>query len=209
MLFLQGIEAALKGGCKLHAFLSGGGLRVVRLEKRGKLKGYGEHYAVEEALAHADVDYMAGGRKYDTVYGGSEPHYLTGSSMPSGPLDAWLLHGRSFDAWSEGAEIVARLNGYAYASDAAPPGIHDRVRGTGVPESWEHRGYVYSVTRDRFPGSGAPCTVQTVVSMPARHGQSGTDSIMYHIAKTGRGEHVWAALGAALEAEAVEVEEGS
>lgn len=205
MLFLQGIEAALRDGCKLHTFLSGGGLRVVRLERDGKLKGYGEHPEVEEALAHADVDYMAGGRPYGAVYGGSEPHYLTGSSMSSGPLDAWILQGRSFDVWCEGNEIVAHLNGYAYTADACPFGLHARVLETGVAETWEHRGYVYSVARDRFPGSGAYCTVQTVVSSPA--GLGGADSIMYHITKMGRGPHVWAALGAALEAEAVEVSE--
>ena len=40
---LIGINKALKEGGRLHAFLSGSGLRVVRIEKNGKLKGYGEH----------------------------------------------------------------------------------------------------------------------------------------------------------------------
>jgi hypothetical protein len=39
---LAGIEKALAEGCKVHAFCSGGGLRVVRIEKNGKLKGYGD-----------------------------------------------------------------------------------------------------------------------------------------------------------------------
>ena len=61
---LDHLQQALRNGAKLHAFLSGGGLRVVRLEKGGKLLGYGEHPYIEEALRHADEDTEAGGRPY-------------------------------------------------------------------------------------------------------------------------------------------------
>ena len=51
---LPGIHQALRDGCRLRAFMSGGGLRVIRLEKRKQLKAYGEFPHVEEALQHAD-----------------------------------------------------------------------------------------------------------------------------------------------------------
>ena len=45
------VEEALRKGKGLHAFLSGGGLRVVRIEDKGRgtLRGYGEHPHIDEA----------------------------------------------------------------------------------------------------------------------------------------------------------------
>lgn len=94
-----GIDQALERGNRLHGFLSGGGLRVIRLELDGELKGYGEHPNVDEALIHASEDFSAGGRDYYEVYGKLYPHYLTGSSEITSPLDGWLLRGRTIDAY--------------------------------------------------------------------------------------------------------------
>ena len=47
---IQILENALRGDGKMHAFLSGGGLRVVRIEVRGDLVAYGEHPVVSDAL---------------------------------------------------------------------------------------------------------------------------------------------------------------
>lgn len=108
---LPGLEQALRDGCKVHAFRSGGGLRVIRITtKDGQLKGYGEHPQVEDALSHANEDFLAGGRPYQEVYGGSKPNYLTGSSEPTSPLDDWLLHGHTFDAWYDGVRVFFKLN---------------------------------------------------------------------------------------------------
>lgn len=119
---LHGIEQALKGGCRLHAFRSGGGLRVVRIEEAGTLKGYGEHPHVSEALIHANDDAVAGGREYSQVYGGAKPLYLTGSSVPESGLDDWLMHGNTFDAYSEADEFVFELKGFMVKS------MHSEVR---------------------------------------------------------------------------------
>lgn len=110
---LTNIEKALREGCKVRAFLSGGGLRVIRIEDaKHQLKGYGEYPHVEEALRHADDDYAAGGREYSAVYGGSEPHYLTGSTTTTGELDAWVRTGSTFHAVAKGDGFVFILDGY-------------------------------------------------------------------------------------------------
>jgi hypothetical protein len=198
---LVGIEKALKAECKLHAFLSGGGLRVVRLETtHAELKGYGEHPQIEDALSHCNEDYLAGKRPYDEVYGGLKPCYLTGSSTPTGQLDAWLLKGSTFDAWQDGDVVAFRLAGYADVN--TPDEICNRVRATGTPETWTNRGYTYEITRTYF-ANGEAGTCHSVVSSPEGH--SGADPWMYRITKTGRGPNLWSAMSAAFAAEPVEV----
>ena len=98
---LEGIDQALQDGKILRAFRSGGGLRVVRIEdsRDGPLKGYGEHPNLMPALLHASVDYLAGGRPYDKVYGESESHYLTGTTQSEDRLDLWVLQGHKL--WAE------------------------------------------------------------------------------------------------------------
>ena len=65
------LQEALKNGANLHAFLSGGGLRVVRIEKMNKETGkkellsYGEHPYFSGALVHADEDF---GLTYEQQY---------------------------------------------------------------------------------------------------------------------------------------------
>lgn len=117
----SGIETALDDGRIIHGFLSGGGLRVIRIEnmlkhsKRGnKLHAYGEHPDVNEALKHADEDYLAGGRKYEDVYGKLHPNYLTGSSSSTSDLDLFLRKGNSFDCFKRGERVVVRLNAWVH-----------------------------------------------------------------------------------------------
>lgn len=97
-LSYSGVQQALDSVARLHTFRSGGGLRVVRLERDGTLVGYGEHPNIEDAMSHADEDYLAGGRKYKQVYGKIYPHYLTGSSHASSILDSWISRGFTVDA---------------------------------------------------------------------------------------------------------------
>jgi hypothetical protein len=95
---LPGIKKALDDGNQIHIFRSGGGLRVVRIEKEkygGELLGYGEHYDVLVAFQHASDDYLAGQRNYHEVYGKLYPHYLTGRQEASCELDRAILCGAS------------------------------------------------------------------------------------------------------------------
>jgi hypothetical protein len=195
---LQGITTALQKGCRLHAFLSGGGLRVIRLEtKGGDLKGYGEHPHVDDALAHADEDYLVGGREYDEVYGKKHTHYLTGSTSTNSALDAWVRQGRTFDAWWVNDEFVLELHG---SQDShAPEELYTRVLETGNKEIWENRGFRYEITLSRFP-NGEPCT-----SMRCLNPKKGISHLMYDITKTGRGKTFAEAVEKAFAAEQVEV----
>lgn len=86
----ENLDRALQDGCVVRAFRSGGGVRVVRVERDENLVGYGEHPHIEEALELADRSYLD--PKFDGDY------YLTGSPEPSSKLDAHLLRGRKFRA---------------------------------------------------------------------------------------------------------------
>ncbi len=110
------IEKALFEGVKLHSFRSGGGLRVVTLEKEGKSVAYGEHPYMADALMHANQDYLDGGLTYEQLYSGQNAkyrHYLTGAA-PTGhdELDTWISRGNVFDAYVEEEIIVCKLIGY-------------------------------------------------------------------------------------------------
>ena len=100
------VEALLRDGAYLHAFRSGGGLRVVRVSTSANLLAYGEYPDIGEALAHAEEDARAGGREYSEVYGKIHDHYLTGSSSPASSLDWWVLRGRAFDVLFEAGKFV-------------------------------------------------------------------------------------------------------
>lgn len=197
---LAGINQALKDGCRVHAFRSGSGLRVIRIEHNEELKGYGEQPQVEGALSDADEDFLAGGRPYEEVYGALKPHYLTGGSTSTSPLDSWLLQGRTFDAWQDGENVVFQLKGVTEVK--IPREILDEVLRTGKPATWEHRGYTYRTAK--FP-AGEPCTSTEVIQNP-NESENNTDAWMYHITKTGRGADFCQAMENALRAEEVEVD---
>lgn len=108
---LAGISTALERGCRLYAYRSDEGLRIIRLERTGHLKGYGEHPHIEDALTHANEDYLAGGRRYEDVYGKIHPQYLAGSHEISSDLDAWIKDGYSLVVVKQNDEIVVELQG--------------------------------------------------------------------------------------------------
>lgn len=197
---LVGIYQALEDGCKMHAFLSGGGLRVIRLEHKETLKGYGEHPDVVEALVYAGEDYVAGGRPYDEVYGKIYPHYLTGQSLPASNIDAWIRMGRSFDVWQEGKEIVFQLNGYH--DTTAPESVATRAR-AGERVRWVERGFVFESYPYVFANSEVGYGTE-VISKP--EGKAHNDAFFFRITKTGRSLDLWEAMAAAFDAEEVEVE---
>lgn len=199
---LAGIDQLLKDGCRLHAFCSGGGLRVVRIEKDSKLKGYGEHPQVEDALSHANEDYLAGGRPYKKVYGGTKPYYLTGSSTSTSPLDQWLLQGHTFDAWQNGEGVVFQLKGLTDVK--IPKEVRDSVMKSEQSATWKHRGYTYLSEPSWIIGE---LGIHTKIIKSPKGKRSGSDPWMYRIAKTGYGKNFIEAMENAFEAEEVEVRE--
>ncbi|HPC34592.1 MAG TPA: hypothetical protein PLP73_02930, partial [Candidatus Absconditabacterales bacterium] len=71
-------------GAVMKIFLSGGGLRVVRIEneKEDKLLGYGEYPTLSGALFHCEIDIKEGHISYEEQYSGQNSkydHYITGA----------------------------------------------------------------------------------------------------------------------------------
>ncbi|MEA1925790.1 MAG: hypothetical protein U9M90_00895 [Patescibacteria group bacterium] len=195
-----GIHQGLSDGCKMHAFLSGGGLRVVCLDNDGKDVAYGEHPHIEEALDHLEEDFLAGGRPYEEVYGKLYPHYLTGSTLPTSNLDARIRRGETFDCWRERDEIIFELKGYAHTE--TPKNVLDQIERTGSAVQWRNRGYLYQTERTRFP-SGDPAFSTKVISSPLN--RDGANPWMYDVVKTGRGENFWEAVKKAFSAPEIEI----
>lgn len=92
------LEKALMDGAKIHVFRSGGGLRVVRVEKYEELISYGEHPYFSGALSHAESDF---GLTYKQQYSGENAkhtNYLTGAYPVSYDVfDAYIFGGRTLD----------------------------------------------------------------------------------------------------------------
>lgn len=189
---LKHLHKALLDGAKLHSFSSGGGLRVVRIETaKGKLIGYGEHPCIDDALSHADEDVAAGGRPYNKVYGdnGTKPHYLTGSSVPNGRLDAWLRYGSTCDAKARDGLIEVTLRGFSELE--YPKDMKNRVQRTRAPERWTERGYTFEMSSD---GNGVAIRVV---------GEYHHEAFMWRTMKTASGPDFMAAVAAAFAAPAV------
>jgi len=193
---LTGIEKALREGCRLHGFRSGGGLRVVRIEQNEELRGYGEHPNVEDALSHANEDFLAGGRPYNKVYGKSKPHYLTGSSQATSPLDHWLLRGNTIDAYVRKRDVVVELKGYAQTE--TPHTVTAQLKKSGQPIVWTYRGYTFE-TYQGFHGE-----TTRILKVPEDKRGKGSDAFLYRIIKTGRAKEFFKALEHAFEAEEIE-----
>ncbi len=197
---LTGIEKSLHEGCRLHGFLSGGGLRVMRIEQDKVLKGYGEQPHAEDALSDANEDYLAGGRPYDEVYGKLKPHYLTGSSSGASPLDSWMLKGRTIDAYFEQGSIIVDLNGTGVVE--IPEEITNKVMKTGQSETWEDRGHTYEIYLTMFP-NGEPGWSAKVTRFPNAPDYS--RAWFYKIMKRGQADTLDEAIENALKAESVEI----
>lgn len=92
------LEKALEGGAKIHIFRSGGGLRVVRIEKEEKLVSYGEYPYFAGAMEHAENDF---GMDYKAQYSGTHSkhtHYLTGAyPMAHDIIDSYIFCGKTLD----------------------------------------------------------------------------------------------------------------
>jgi hypothetical protein len=191
---LPHLHVALSAGCRLRGFSSGGGLRVLRLEKDGKEVGYGEHPSAEEALNHIEEDYAAGSRDYSEVYGKKHPHYLTGSSLSSSNFDHWLKQGHTFECWKDDQEIVVELRGYQHQE--LPEWVQTLLN--EIPAVvWEERGFTFGA--QKHPDGGYS---MRVLDRP----NDRRDDFMYMATQTGRGSDFWQALIAAFAAEVVPVE---
>lgn len=208
------LEGALKKGNVMHAFMSGGGLRVIRLEKtrHGKLTGYGEHPYVDEALRHAAEDFAAGGRPYSEVYGtcdwdnpekskkGIYDMYLTGASTPEGQLDTWIRRGSTFDCRFTDGQFEADLRGWGefHTPDAALK----EAQATGKQvRTTTDRGVVYETGLDKEWGG----ITTRIISVP--EGMKQHRAWMWHTSQIGRSSSLKEAFDIAFKATPVDTNE--
>jgi hypothetical protein len=194
------IEKALSLGHRLHAFRSGGGLRVVRVwDSKGATSGYGEHPHVDDALTHANLDLERGTLPYDQVYGVIFPHYLTGSSKASSPLDAWLLKGSKFDIRKDGDKFVFDLDGYQ--SLELPDSVKQRIDAGEKAVTWRSpRGYHYQTHITNRFGAEKSISTQVLISPTIND----TAAFMWRIKKTGQASTLSSALAEAWKASPIE-----
>jgi hypothetical protein len=197
------IEQPLIDGHMIHAFSSGSGLRVIRIETNdGELVGYGEAPQVEDAVAHAALDYQLGHEDYSRQYGDEDAryiHYLTGTHELSSPLDAHLRWGYTFDAKNKDGKVEVTLSGTEHTPDV-PEGVHDTVRMTGKPATWEERGVIYEITLGGRFSNGKPCT-----SMRPIHTPEGVNAWMFRYTRLGIADTFESAVADAFEAPQVEI----
>lgn len=153
-LIYPAIQEQLRQGNHMHIFRSGGGLRVVRIEKEkygGKLLGYGEYCNVEEALDIADCK-LAGEKSKYTI------QYLTGSCTNSSKLDQWVRCGYDTNFRFENGKFV--FMSHMNLDIRTPKKIVDRVINTGNSEEWEFEGRKYLSYRSKYKDYG--CTTKCI-----------------------------------------------
>lgn len=215
------VDSALQSGHAMHAFRSGTGLQVVRIEKvkglerRGPLKGYGEHPHVSEALRHAADDFVAGKRPYSKVYGtfdmshpqggeeGLYPMYLTGTHESTGRLDTWCKNG-TFDAWRRDGKVEVILKGWK--QHEIPANVRTLVMDCGETIVWsDDRGCSFQSSPTTWPGEkGHGCSTKPL-SRP--EGMKEHRVWIWRTTQTGSGDTFTDALNEAFEAKVEEADE--
>ncbi len=202
------VEAALRSGGVLHAFLSGGGLRVLTIERQaydpdeGQRRvqlAYGEHPYVGDAFRILADDFKAGCRPYEEVYGKTETHYLTGASEPQDDLDAWVRRGAYFDARADGDGFEFELRGY---QEHKTPEDIDACARKGRTVRWtDARGFAFVASPYRFPNGDVGYSTK-VTACPA--GRTDHEAFLWKAVRRGTGKSLLDAIRAAFEATAEE-----
>lgn len=195
---LSHITKALQAGARLHAFCSGGALRVVRIERGkrgGKLIGYGEHPNIEEALnlTNKTLRPVIGRMPKKSVY-------LTGASSAESPLDEWILCGNTFDAWAKAdGQIVVQLLNENY-SDEVPETLLKEAIAHGSAD-WHNRGGIHQVHSVSYH----PKRDEHRYDYSLKEIKRCTQNVRYPVAKIGRGKNFDEALQEALKAPQLEI----
>jgi len=142
----------IKSGAKLRAFLSGGGLRVVRVEQNHERIGYGEHPQLSIALERLEEDISEGQIPYDVMYGERYPQYWTGSSNAESFLDAWLLQGSKFAIWMSANTDIFSVEMIGYVTKRViTPEVEKKVKDTMGPVQHEYMGFFFESRPYEFP----------------------------------------------------------
>lgn len=145
-----------------------------------------------------------GHEDYEQQYSGDSaryPHYWTGTTDVSSPLDGHLLRGATFDAYKSRTSdaIVCSLAGIAFPPDV-PEGMQERVVASMDVETFEERGITYQAEPYQFPGNGEWGISVKVIDNP-----KGISTMSYGYTKTGEGDTFQEAAREAFEAPEVEL----
>ena len=199
------IEKALRDGYKIHGFRSGGGLRVLSMEKKGEKKTfYGESCNLNDALRILNDDIKAGGREYSKVYGKKETHYLTGSyAREDDPLDAWVCGGNKFDvhfennAFVDSGQLMFVIDMSTEEDINTPKMILERVWKKFETVYWKVPGQtrIFKSSPTRFADNSVGCSTATI---PSRSGKEANDERI-HVRRISKGESFEIALKVATE----------
>jgi len=200
---LSGLHQALKKGAKLHAFRSGGGTRVVRLEIRDDLAGYGESITLEDALRRANDNYLKiKPRK-------SDKNYLTGQSLAASNVDAIALQGYSIDAWYDTLAELYYVQYLEFCHREVPEKVIAQAKSQpNVPVVFRDTAstrYLYVVTfvpgmfANGEDGTSTKCLTTSI------DGGVPDDAYFYHAQKLGSGKNIWEAFQNAIASPSVEV----
>lgn len=182
------IEAALREGARLHAFRSGGGLRVVRVENKQRLVGYGEDGHIYESLRLAE-------KATNALCGARTSRLLTGSASSTDELDAWILQGHTFDAWADMDDIVVELVNQYYRPSPSDELLAE-ARSNGSAK-WPYKDHVVLIL-DVCSHRQGPCCYRTESLT------KGTASWVQSVTKTGRAKTLKEAIELAIAAPLIE-----
>lgn len=134
----EGLNLALRRGCSIKCFreIYNKHYCIVRVEKNGKLRGYGEAISAENALKRAAENYL----KHDEVNILKKKFRFKKS--PS-ELSSWIWekNNNSFSVVMQNGEVIFKMAGAL--TERVSKEITDRVRETGISETHiNSRGYV-------------------------------------------------------------------
>lgn len=170
MLELGHIEDALRKGARLNAFISGTGLRVVKVTGND-IKGYGEGECIEEALLYCNHNLNCPDEKLT-------PSDL-GFELPTSLLDKRMGRGQKFYAWYDGMNICIQWR--SLEEFKLPPAIRLQVidMQEALPYRDPIRKFIYVVKPTTMPGNGMKTVEITTAHVP--EGQTEDHAFHYHV----------------------------
>lgn len=200
----EGLDLALKRGCRIACFreVYNKHYCIVRIEKNGKLRGYGEAISAENALERAAKSYL----KKDTSNILKKKYRFKKSPTE---LSSWIWerNNNSFSVVMQNGEIVFKMAGVL--KEKTPEEIMDRVLKTGISEAHTNsRGYVIFTERFEVFRNGKPRVGVNsgCIQGPSHDPEHKRLWYQYYGVKIGKGRDFKSAMLAALSAPIIETD---
>jgi hypothetical protein len=148
------IEDSLRKGNTLYADTSGSALRIVTVERQGKILGSGQQPTIEEALREANEDLWLKANPGNDTYAIEYPRYLRGSSESPSQLDN-LMFNRSYSfkaKQDDEGKIVVKMKGYKSDEDMPDEVLEKLTKDKESVEYEDMRGVVFRADHDSADG---------------------------------------------------------